>query len=81
MFMVNTIFKALFVEMYVKIFFVKLLVQRNEFNLCLKMVLYKSYLSIYLSICVILLILLFFFTIGFVLRLITIIVVHCACMP
>ena len=81
MFMVNTIFKALFVEMYVKKFFVKLLVQRNEFNLCLKMVLYKSYLSIYLSICVILLILLFFFTIGFVLRLITIIVVHCACMP
>ena len=81
MFMVNTIFKALFVEMYVKNFFVKLLVQRNEFNLCLKMVLYKSYLSIYLSICVILLILLFFFTIGFVLRLITIIVVHCACMP
>ena len=48
MFMVNTIFKALFVEMYVKNFFVKLLVQRNEFNLCLKMVLYKSYLSIYL---------------------------------
>ena len=79
--MVNTIFKALFVEMYVKKFFVKLLVQRNEFNLCLKMVLYKSYLSIYLSICVILLLLLFFFTIGFVLRLITIIVVHCACMP
>ena len=34
MFMVNTIFKVLFVEMYVTVVFVKLLVQRNEFNLC-----------------------------------------------
>ena len=44
--MVNTIFKAMFVKMYVNVVFVKLLVQRNEFNLCYRMALYKSYLSL-----------------------------------
>ena len=32
--MLNTILKVLFVQMYVNVIFVKLLVQRNLFNLC-----------------------------------------------
>ena len=31
MFMVHTVLKCMFVEMYVNVFFVKLFVQRNEF--------------------------------------------------
>ena len=34
MLMVNTTLKVLFVEMYVNVIFVKLLVQHNEFNSC-----------------------------------------------
>ena len=34
MFMVNTVLKVLFVEMYVNVAFVKLFAQRKEFNSC-----------------------------------------------
>ena len=34
MFMVNTVLKVHFVEMYVNVIFVKLFVQRSEFNSC-----------------------------------------------